>query len=114
MTKNKVNKPATRTRQLAQLKDAGIITLQSDGTYLIDKRGLIMVGANEFYKENKSFNSIDLKREISNIEDGDIQGLQKVLDKLQPIDRETAYHGIINKSRELIEIQDDLSDLESY
>ncbi|MCH8908311.1 MAG: hypothetical protein IH840_14585 [Candidatus Heimdallarchaeota archaeon] len=73
-----------------------------------------MVGANEFYKENKSFNSIDLKQEIAMVKNNDIDGLKRVLNKLQPIDRETAYEGIINKSEELIEIQDDLSDLESY
>ncbi len=50
LNRNNISTPATRTAQLAELKQAGIITL-IDKHYVIDKRGIAFKAAYDYYNE---------------------------------------------------------------
>ncbi|MFX0172350.1 MAG: hypothetical protein ACFE9L_10545 [Candidatus Hodarchaeota archaeon] len=105
-----ISTPATKTAQLTELKQAGIISLV-DKTYILDKRGITFKAAYDFYKEY-SFDAIYLKQEAKQAKN--YEDLRFALTKIKPVSREETRKIIKDKAEALIESQDDLAHLESY
>ncbi len=107
--KNNINTPATRTLQLAELKQSGVVSLVN-GVYQLDKRGITMKAAHTWNGKN-SFDGIKLKQKIRKAKS--VDELTKIISGIQPIDRGIAIDEISIIAQDLIEAQDDLSDLEA-
>jgi DNA-binding transcriptional ArsR family regulator len=114
LTFNNVNTPATRTMQLRELKEAGIISIvERDGErfYQLDKRGIILKAAYDYYDKN-SFNALELLREVD--ETDSVNDYKIVLKKIKPMPRDKAANIIAKRADELLEKQDDLAELDNY
>ncbi|MHA2243895.1 MAG: hypothetical protein ACXADY_02910 [Candidatus Hodarchaeales archaeon] len=110
LNRNNISTPATRTAQLAELKQAGIITL-IDKHYVLDKRGIAFKAAYDYYNEY-SFNAIDLNNRIKQAKNSD--EILLILDEIEPISRKETRQIIKQKANSLIEAQDDLAELEEF
>ena len=83
-----------------------------DNSFKLDQRDLILAVVYQYFKEQNSFNSINLKKRIAKVETMD--DVEEILTKLTPIDKGKTMKGIALRSRELIEAQDDLIESEKY
>ncbi len=110
LNENNISTPATRTAQLAELKQAGIITL-IDKHYVVDKKGIAFKAAYDYYTEY-SFNAIDLNNRIKQAKT--LDEVQLILDEIEPMSREETRRIIKQKANSLIEAQDDLAELEEF
>ena len=107
---NNISTPATRTAQLTELKQAGIISLV-DKHYILDKRGITFKAAYDYYSEY-SFNAIDLNNRIKQANStGEIS---LILEEIKPISRNETRKILTEKANSLIEAQDDLAELEEF
>ncbi|MHA2243873.1 MAG: hypothetical protein ACXADY_02800 [Candidatus Hodarchaeales archaeon] len=62
---NDITTPATRTAIISAMKEAGILSLDKNREYQIDRRGIYFASAYQFFEENDIELSIDLKKKIN-------------------------------------------------
>jgi len=60
---NDITTPATKTAILSAMKEAGIVSLDKNRKYQLDRRGIYFASAFEFFDENEIETSIELKKE---------------------------------------------------
>lgn len=112
LTKNKIGTPATRTAQLARLKNAGMITLQND-RYVLDQRALYLVSAHKVLDELQLLEQYDLAIGIV-AESKDAKEISQVINDYQIVDRDFYAEWIKKFGDAYVEAEDDLAYLEEF
>jgi len=107
-----IGTPATRTNILSALKASGILTLSKDRVYLVDRRGMYLSAANEYYTENNIKSGIILKKELSATDSFD--EITDLTNQFQQINRDKTSKFIAAKAVVLIERENDITTLDSY
>lgn len=105
-----ISTPATRTAQLAELKQAGIVSLVNK-QYVLDKRGVAFKAGYDYHREY-SFDAIELNKQIKAA--NSTEEIQTILQEIKPMPRAETRQIIKVKALDLIEAQDDLAELEDY
>lgn len=110
-----IGTPATRTTQLSELKQAGIITLK-EGGYQLDQRGFFFVAGLNVLEENDLKSAIQLQEELRQVKETDnyIEEFKNIVNKYKFLDQSYLTEEISKEGKRLLEAEQDLAYLEKF
>lgn len=111
LEKKKIGTPATRTSQLARLKNSGIVSLRHDH-YVLDNRGLYIVAMGKSLKKNKVPDTIDLQKKIREAKNTD--EIAEIVNTYHIMNKEIIKPEVIKEADKLIDAEHDLAFLETF
>ena len=122
LVENDITTPATRTAIISAMKEAGVLSLDKDRKYQLDRRGIYFAGAYGFLAKHKIETSIELKKKITAIKPSEktkvinkrIKQIASIVNNYDIIDRKEMKYFVKKQSEKLLREQNDLSVLDGY
>lgn len=114
LIENEIGTPATRTQLLAELRRAGIITTSiqnNERIYRLDQRGLYMASAYDYLLQNPKSKTTELGRRVKNAQS--IEEVKAIWESFEFVDEEALKEHIERKVAEYLELEKDISMIDS-